>query len=293
MKKTLILTLFQLFIFFGCSSSDDGVVVQDPSQADSLETDFDKIVNADWQINKVSLGVEWKYNNFNDLFNSNQSITLFEFDGFSDNTAVEIAYVESGFLKTSNGAFKKNAVVAINGSFFNTKKGGSTVFFRNKGFLVNDKRSVAPYKANAGFAIDSSGVVSIIHKPTAGWASADYHTLLVSGPLIMSEGEVINQEDNDFNNNRHPRTSICVKKDNSLSAVVVDGRASQARGVTIEELSEIMKALGCQDAMNLDGGGSSTAWVKEKGVVNYPSDNKEFDHLGERGVSTVITFSEN
>ena len=52
-----------------------------------------------------------------------------------------------------------------------------------------------------------------------------------------------------------------------------------------------MQALGAVDAMNFDGGGSSTAWINTHGIVNYPSDNKKFDHEGERGVATVITFT--
>jgi exopolysaccharide biosynthesis protein len=51
-----------------------------------------------------------------------------------------------------------------------------------------------------------------------------------------------------------------------------------------------MLALGCEYALNLDGGGSSTAWVAGKGIVNYPSDNKKWDHQGERSVATALLF---
>jgi exopolysaccharide biosynthesis protein len=61
--------------------------------------------------------------------------------------------------------------------------------------------------------------------------------------------------------------------------------------MTIEEIASVMKALGCVNAMNLDGGGSSTAYVMNRGVVNYPCDNQKFDHEGERGVATVIVFA--
>jgi exopolysaccharide biosynthesis protein len=43
--------------------------------------------------------------------------------------------------------------------------------------------------------------------------------------------------------------------------------------------------------MNLDGGGSTTMYIKKQsdnGVVNYPSDNKQFDHYGERKVANII-----
>lgn len=83
-----------------------------------------------------------------------------------------------------------------------------------------------------------------------------------------------------------------VTEANHLIAVVVDGRFTEAHGMTTEEVARLMHALCCVEAMNLDGGGSSTAWVRNRGVVNYPSDNNKFDHAGERGVATVITFME-
>jgi exopolysaccharide biosynthesis protein len=48
-----------------------------------------------------------------------------------------------------------------------------------------------------------------------------------------------------------------------------------------------MSWLGCRDALNLDGGGSSTM-VFDGNIVNHPSDNKKFDHQGERVVANAI-----
>ena len=70
--------------------------------------------------------------------------------------------------------------------------------------------------------------------------------------------------------------------------VVVDGRNEKSAGVTLHELALIMKSLGCHDALNLDGGGSSTMYWKNRGVMNYPSDNKKFDHAGERQVHNIL-----
>ena len=45
------------------------------------------------------------------------------------------------------------------------------------------------------------------------------------------------------------------------------------------------------DAINLDGGGSTTLWItnyKDNGVVNFPTDNKKWDHEGERKVANVV-----
>jgi exopolysaccharide biosynthesis protein len=64
-----------------------------------------------------------------------------------------------------------------------------------------------------------------------------------------------------------------------------------AEGLNLAELTFLAKILDCKDAINLDGGGSTTMYVKgqnEDGVVNYPCDNKQFDHKGERAVSNVV-----
>ena len=54
------------------------------------------------------------------------------------------------------------------------------------------------------------------------------------------------------------------------------------------EVGLLMKFLGAKYALNLDGGGSTTLWVKGVGVVNYPCENKIWDHGGERKVGSIL-----
>jgi exopolysaccharide biosynthesis protein len=49
-----------------------------------------------------------------------------------------------------------------------------------------------------------------------------------------------------------------------------------------------MRWLGCVSAINFDGGGSSALWVKGEGIVNYPTDNRKWDHEGERKVANIL-----
>lgn len=58
--------------------------------------------------------------------------------------------------------------------------------------------------------------------------------------------------------------------------------------VTIANATTLARALGAVDAINLDGGGSTTMYVKGHGVLNYPCDNGAFDHRGERAVASAI-----
>ncbi|MEO8574669.1 MAG: phosphodiester glycosidase family protein [Pyrinomonadaceae bacterium] len=82
---------------------------------------------------------------------------------------------------------------------------------------------------------------------------------------------------------RHPRTAVAKLKDGKFLMIAVDGRQPGVSvGMTLQELAEYLLSLGATDAMNLDGGGSTTMYVDGK-VVNTPSDKE-----GERKVSDAI-----
>ena len=74
---------------------------------------------------------------------------------------------------------------------------------------------------------------------------------------------------------RQPRTLAGVRADGALLLVTVDGRApGWSAGMTLPEAARLMRSLGVRDALNLDGGGSSTMTVRGE-VVNRPSDRLE------------------
>lgn len=101
------------------------------------------------------------------------------------------------------------------------------------------------------------------------------------GDHVLANGELevkINVNDNLYT--RAPRTSIGVREDGTLIMCVVDGRQYQKGmyGVDGNELGSIMKAYGCVEAFNLDGGGSSTVVIRTSEgfkVLNSPSDGNE------------------
>ena len=62
-------------------------------------------------------------------------------------------------------------------------------------------------------------------------------------------------------------------------------------GWIINRYKLTIRVLGGEDALNLDGGGSTTLWLSgasDNGVVNYPCDNGRFDHAGERKVPNIL-----
>ncbi|TJZ61048.1 phosphodiester glycosidase family protein [Sphingobacterium olei] len=289
MKKNFLYSLMLLFLFISCSKQDEGTQLPyDYSQEQQIDL-TELLAKAEWKKKEVSAGVVWKYFQFPQIFESKQYINIFEID-LSKGFQIEIPYVTSGFLKTSDAAAAKDALVAFNGSFFNTTTGGSTVFFKNGGQLVNQTiNGFTAYRENGAVVLDNAGLPSVVAKPSGGWTALAQPVALAGGPLLIMDSKQLSQLEVDFNNTRHPRTAVGITADNKMLVVVVDGRSSQSQGLTIPQLSELMAGLGCTQALNLDGGGSSTAWVKGEGIVNFPSDNGKFDHEGERAVATVFT----
>lgn len=68
---------------------------------------------------------------------------------------------------------------------------------------------------------------------------------------------------------RNPRSAIGYTADNNLILVAVDGREGSSIGMTLMELASFMQSIGCTNAMNLDGGGSTVMYVNGQ-VVNKP-----------------------
>ncbi len=93
--------------------------------------------------------------------------------------------------------------------------------------------------------------------------------VLVSGPLLLFNSEQLELPDTDFANNRHPRTCLC-ETNESVLFITIDGRSINAEGMSLIEAQKFLMELRCIDAINSDGGGSTTVWIEGKGVVNLP-----------------------
>lgn len=105
---------------------------------------------------------------------------------------------------------------------------------------------------------------------------------LLAGGQSVAAGEAGRYSESLFQQ-RHPRTAFGWRKDGTLVLVAVDGRQPQTSvGMTIAELTQLMSELECTDAINLDGGGSTTMVIRNQ-IVNKPS-----DPTGERPVSDAL-----
>lgn len=94
-------------------------------------------------------------------------------------------------------------------------------------------------------------------------------------PMLLQGGKILETQGLlDHLPNREPRTAIGYNADGTQAILlVVDGRQPGISvGVPSKDLAAIMLNLGCAEALNFDGGGSSTLYVKELGVINTPSE---------------------
>ncbi len=251
----------------------------------------------EWKTEEITEGVLWKQYQGDALYSLHLSINMIAVDMNAADITYKIAYLQNGQLKTSGFAEKYDALAAVNGSFFNMNSGGSVVFMKVDGEVAAEgSLSRNPYTENGGIAWNQTCTPVIIPKPEYGWRSAEYSNILSSGPLLIHNGEKRVFHEDAFHQNRHPRTAVAVTSDGLLLWVTIDGRALQSWGMSIPELAQFFSELNAVDALNLDGGGSTTMWIKNlagRGVVNYPSDNAVFDHEGERNVSNALMLINN
>jgi exopolysaccharide biosynthesis protein len=89
---------------------------------------------------------------------------------------------------------------------------------------------------------------------------------------------------------RHPRAALGCSGD-QLFAVACDGRSEDEAGLTIPELAGVMVELGACDALNLDGGGS-TSLVCGGRLTNVPRESHGIEVLGGREVATALVFTQ-
>lgn len=96
--------------------------------------------------------------------------------------------------------------------------------------------------------------------------------IISGGPYLVKNGEVfvdMTEQKLGAIGGKNPRTAIGYTQDGNFIMVAVDGREGASVGLTLKELAWFMKSIGCINAMNLDGGGSTVMYVNGR-VVNMP-----------------------
>ncbi|MDK2971338.1 MAG: hypothetical protein PWP23_1093 [Candidatus Sumerlaeota bacterium] len=241
----------------------------------AAQTDILKIEKAPWFAREVADGVTWKYYHFDDLFGGQQDVHIAEIDMDVAGTALKFLYRPSvGATVATYATDHANTAATINGNFSNPAR-EIVQFLRLDGTLITP--TWVDVQDEGGIVIDNSGFVDVVLRPSSGdWADRTEPNVMASNVPLLTDGALYPLPDIAFYmRDRHPRSAVGKTADNRLLLVAVDGRRAGAEGMTLDEMRTLFLGLGADDAQNLDGGGSTSLWIRgEPGdqVVNTPSD---------------------
>lgn len=112
--------------------------------------------------------------------------------------------------------------------------------------------------------------VDVEIKTNPKWENVQH--IISGGPYLLKDNQIfidMTAQKLQSIGGRNQRTAIGYTEDNNLVLVAVDGREGSSVGLTLVELAKLMKTLGCTNAINLDGGGSTVMYIKGQ-IVNHP-----------------------
>ena len=249
-----------------------------------------------------------------------QTVNVLRVDLDNENYKVVFSY---GSDSTSSVALKHNALAAINATY-ETDASYIRVNGKNHFEVSIPAGHLRYWKHDGALVLDGDRKMSIVHGASCHAASVEggeaaialYKSLgapniFSSSPMLIDNYEPVGTtfvpdplekpikeyEYEDYRRHqgvRHPRVAVALTEDNDMLLVVVDGRWPSASGMSAKELTLFLaKHFNPRWALNMDGGGSSTMYLKGYGapgndVLNYPTDNKRYDHYGQRRVCTHI-----
>ena len=209
----------------------------------------------------------------------------------SDATQLSSAFAKNSFGRniiayTSQIAAQNDAVFAVNGDYYGFRTDG--IVIRN-GVIYRDvpaRVGLAFYKDGSMKAYDETQTTAEELLADGVWNTLSFGPALITDSVIADNLSYV-EVDTNFGNHPiqglQPRTGVGIIDDNHFVFIVVDGRSQgYSRGVTLTEFAQIFKDLGCTDAYNVDGGGSSTMYFMGR-VVNNPLGRNQ-----ERGTSDIL-----
>ncbi|WP_206337074.1 MULTISPECIES: phosphodiester glycosidase family protein [Streptomyces] len=189
-------------------------------------------------------------------------------NGIGAYTSLWGSYSRSG----SAGTGPVREVTVVDGKVTATATQAGSGAIPENGFVLLGRGS----GADAMAALSVGDAVSLDYAPRSE-DGKDMGFAIGGNTVLLRDGVVQPQGDKAV----HPRTSVGFSADGKkMFLVTIDGRSAESRGMSYDELGSFMKELGANDALNLDGGGSSTLVAREAGeegvdLENTPSDGAE------------------
>ncbi len=233
------------------------------------------LANADWGWQTLD-GVEYGKASFADLYGNPQRVSIARYSQATMNTSL---FDKEYSTKGTNGlAAEAGATAAINGSYFNMSDLTSCTALWVDGIEVATTVEAEFARCNGVICFkDGSFTIlpygsSTTSTQLATWGK-NYDSFVVGGPIIRRNGTSQNPYvGGEGFYGPHPRTMLGKCADGTVYMVVMEGRMDGASGFSLANMVSLAEDFGMTDAINLDGGGSSTLWVSGAGVINRTSD---------------------
>ena len=271
------------------TSAVSGQTIAGQTQSDQATTASETIRADDWtyQSSSVSIAIRKVTTG-----RGNNALTYFVADVLlTDATQLSSAFAKDKFGRniiedTSTIAQNNNAIFAINGDYYG---------FRSDGIVIRNGVIYRDIPTRIGLAFYTDGSMKIYDETQTSaeallaegvWNTLSFGPALIENSVIPTNLTSV-EVDTNFGNHsiqgNQPRTGVGIISNNHFVFVVVDGRsAGYSRGVSLTEFAQIFKDLGCTNAYNMDGGGSSTMYFMGR-VVNNPLGKNQ-----ERGTSDIL-----
>ncbi|MCO7124238.1 phosphodiester glycosidase family protein [Sporolactobacillus shoreicorticis] len=233
---------------------------------------------------QLASGIEEKHITYKNAAGDRTELFTVNVDLSNKNTALYPGMPDDGHdygmqsvREEANAAIKngKNVVTGVNADFYNMATG------EPQGNVV--KNGIEIHQANGSdatfFGVLNDGTPIIGDQTKYNQIKANLKQALGAKNILVKDGKIGNTSP--IGANIEPRTAVGIKGDNTVFFVVIDGRqAPYSNGISMSDLAQLMLDMGAIQAVNLDGGGSTTYISRTPGedelsLKNRPSDGTE------------------
>ena len=296
MKRTFILIIFAMLVF--------GVEAEAASRKDKTPENGKQ----GWSVKKLDGDKLVWYSFRGEKFGAQQFVNVLSLDMNCKDYELDFVVLDRGD-SLSSVAIKQDAVVAINGTYewdASFVKADGKVFSE----ITLPSDHLRYWKHEGAVAYDGKRV-EIGYGDKSSYLKNKMPDIFSSSPMLIDNykpvgatfiGDISNIDirklpSEDYRRHqgvRHPRTVVALTRSNRVLLITIDGRSKNSAGMSAKEVTEFLcEYFNPRYALNMDGGGSTTMYIKGSGesltdVINYPTDNKRYDHYGQRRVSTHI-----
>lgn len=216
------------------------------------------------------------------------------FFSFADNRNLNLVINDGKVLAPQATVRRKNPNGSDTLTLYPTT--GAIGFFRNRtadvAWAYNHGKKQKTMELAAPYAINQNGqpAPAPTKKTAKGLKRWKPQVAVGGGPVLVQNGKVHITAEEELRGGAgfrgpHPRTVMGYTPDQKLIILMVEGRNKGiAEGASLDQLAKLMVSLGCQEALNLDGGGSSALYVNGQDTIK-PSDKE-----GQRPVPAVLAL---